>query len=135
MVAPSVYRAGHLCSVVWAVAALFCSWLESAEPLRKVTTRSVRKKLDDHTADVGIICKYVLPAQIPVLLRKVRIPSIPGNNIHDTFPTGTWPDTTRASNGCTGSDVERSGFEFKASLVCRHLPEGNVMSHQKPQSG
>jgi hypothetical protein len=51
-------------------------------------------KLDDHTLEVGIICKFVLPAHFPVLLRKFRTPSIPGNNIYDTFPTGTWPDTT-----------------------------------------
>jgi hypothetical protein len=51
-------------------------------------------KLDDDTVDVGIICKCVLPAQLPVLFRKFRTPSIPGNNIYDTFPTGTWPDTT-----------------------------------------
>jgi hypothetical protein len=45
------------------------------------------------TLDVGFICKYVLPAQRPVLFRKVRTPFIPGNNIYDTYPTGTWPDT------------------------------------------
>jgi hypothetical protein len=77
MVALSVYRAGHVCSNVWTVAALCWSWLESAEPLRNVTS-SVGIKLDDHTFDVGIICKCVLPAQLPVLLRKVRTPSIPG---------------------------------------------------------
>jgi hypothetical protein len=42
-----------------------------------------------------IICKCVLPAQLPVLFRKVRTPSIPGNNISDTFPAGTWSDTTQ----------------------------------------
>jgi hypothetical protein len=35
-------------------------------------------KLDDHNRDVGITCKYVLPAQLPVLFRKFRTPSIPG---------------------------------------------------------
>jgi hypothetical protein len=51
-------------------------------------------KLDDRNLDVGIICKCVLPVQLPVLFRKVRTPSIPGNNIYDTFTTGTGPDTT-----------------------------------------
>jgi hypothetical protein len=55
---------------------------------------SVGIKLDDHTLDVGIICKCVLPVKLPVLFRKFRNPSIPGSNIHYTFPTGTWPDTT-----------------------------------------
>jgi hypothetical protein len=41
-----------------------------------------------------LFCKCVLPAQLPALFRKFRTPSIPGNNIYDTFPTGTWPDTT-----------------------------------------
>jgi hypothetical protein len=31
----------------------------------------VRTKLDNHTLDVGIICKCVLPAQLLVLFRKV----------------------------------------------------------------
>jgi hypothetical protein len=43
---------------------------------------------------VGVICECVLPAQRPVLSWKFRIPSTPGNNIYDTFPIGTWPDTT-----------------------------------------
>ena len=30
---------------------------------------------------------------------------------------------------------EESGYEFKARGVCRHLPEGNEMNHQNPQSG
>jgi hypothetical protein len=34
MVAPSVYRAGHVCRNIHTVAALCSSWLESAEPLR-----------------------------------------------------------------------------------------------------
>jgi hypothetical protein len=46
------------------------------------------------TLDVSFTCECVLPAQRPVLPWKVRIPSIPGNNVYDTFPTGTWPDTT-----------------------------------------
>jgi hypothetical protein len=70
MVAPSVYRVGHVCRNVWTVTALCSSWLESAEPLRKVTS-GVRIKLDDHTLDLSIICKCVLPAQLPVLFRKV----------------------------------------------------------------
>jgi hypothetical protein len=70
MVVPSVYRMSHVCSNVCTVAALCSSWLESAEPLRMVTS-SVRIKLDDHTLDMGIICKCVLPAQLPILLQKV----------------------------------------------------------------
>jgi hypothetical protein len=131
MVAPNVYRAVQVCSIVWTVAALCSIWLGSAVPLRKVMTSSVRIKLYDHTLDVDSICKRVLTAELPVIFRKFRTPSIPGNNIYDTFLTVTWPDTTTAPNGCSGSDVGRSGFEFKASLVC-HLPEGNVMSHLKP---
>jgi hypothetical protein len=77
MVALSVYRSGHVCSNVWTVAALCSSLLKSTEPLRKVTS-SVRIKLYDHTLDVCIICKCVLPAQILVLFRKVRPPSIQG---------------------------------------------------------
>jgi hypothetical protein len=50
--------------------------VESAEPLR--TAMSVCIKLDDLTLGVGIISKCVLPAQLPVLFRKVRIPPIPG---------------------------------------------------------
>jgi hypothetical protein len=53
----SVYRASHVCSNVWAVVALCLSRLESAEPLRK--------KLDNHTLDAGIICECVLPANSP----------------------------------------------------------------------
>jgi hypothetical protein len=48
------------------------------------------------TLNVGFIYECVLPAQRPVLSWKVRIPSILGN-IYDTFPIGTWPDTTRAT--------------------------------------
>jgi hypothetical protein len=76
MVARSVYRAGQVCSNVCTVAALCSSWLESAEPLRKAM--SVWIKLDDHILDMGIICKCVLPAQHPILFRKVRTPSVPG---------------------------------------------------------
>jgi hypothetical protein len=53
------------------VAALCWSWFESTEPLRKVTS-SVRIKLDDHTLDVDIICKCVLPAQLAFLFQKFR---------------------------------------------------------------
>jgi hypothetical protein len=39
---------------------------------------SVGIQLDDHTLDVGIICKCVLPAQIPILFQKAWTLSIPG---------------------------------------------------------
>jgi hypothetical protein len=61
-----------MCVVMNGTVAVLCSsWLESAEPLRKVT-KSVGIKLDDHTLDVGIIYKCVLPAQLPVSFRKVQ---------------------------------------------------------------
>jgi hypothetical protein len=86
MVAPSVYRAGHVCSKVSSVAALCSNWLESAEPLRNVTSSS-RKKVGRSYSWRGyylqvcaacaavlfasvcclwncIICKCVLPAQM-----------------------------------------------------------------------
>jgi hypothetical protein len=75
MVAPIFYRAGLVCSNVWIVAALCWSWLESAEPLRKVTS-SVWIKLDDHTVDVGIICKCVLPAQLYYLQACAAWPTV-----------------------------------------------------------
>jgi hypothetical protein len=78
MVAPRVYLAGRVqvCSYVWIVAALCSSWLETTEPLR--TAMSEWIKLDDNTLDVRIICKWVLSAQLPVLFRRVRTPSIHG---------------------------------------------------------
>jgi hypothetical protein len=59
------------------------SQLESAE-LQK-TAMSVVQYSWSSTLDVGFISECVLPAWRPVLPWKVRIPSIPGNNIYDTF--------------------------------------------------
>jgi hypothetical protein len=58
----------------WTVAALCSSWLESAEPQRKVM--SVERSWSS-TLDVGFICKCVLPAQRPFLFRKFRTRSTP----------------------------------------------------------
>jgi hypothetical protein len=91
--APSVYRTDQAYNNVWTVAALCSSWLESAEPLRKVTS-SVRIKLDDQTLDVDIMCTACPTLR---LTPKGLNPVLPGNNVHDTFPTGTWPGTTYLS--------------------------------------
>jgi hypothetical protein len=99
MVAPSVYRTDHVCGNIHTVAALCSSWLESAEPLRMAT--SVWIKLDDHTVDVGIICKCMLPAQLPILFRKVRTPSIPGT----TFIIRSLPGLGRIQQNYLVSDV------------------------------
>jgi hypothetical protein len=89
MLAPSVYLMGHVCSYVQTVV---CLVLELVQSLWERWW--VWMKLEDHTLDVGIICKCVLSAQLPVLFRKVRTLSISVNNIHAMFPNGTWPDTT-----------------------------------------
>jgi hypothetical protein len=73
----SVYRAGHVYINGQTVAAVCWSWLESAKPLRNVTS-SVWMKLDDHRLVVVIIAECALLAQLPVLFLKVRTPSIPG---------------------------------------------------------
>jgi hypothetical protein len=77
------------------------------------------------------ICKCVLPAQLPVLFRKFRTPSIRGNNIHGTFPTGTWPDTTKwthprthlmmdspraVANGSSGTKINWWSVHFQLEL-------------------
>jgi hypothetical protein len=43
---------------------------------------------------VVITAECVQPPQLPPLIPKVPNPVHPVNNIHDTFPTGTWSDTT-----------------------------------------
>jgi hypothetical protein len=68
-----------MCTVMDGTFVALCwSCLESAQPLRKAM--SVSLKLDNHALDVDIICKCMLPAQLPVLFRKVRNPSIPGTS-------------------------------------------------------
>jgi hypothetical protein len=57
------------------VVVLCWSWLELAELLRNVTSR-VCIKFDDHTLDVGIICKCVLPAQLYYLQVCAACPTV-----------------------------------------------------------
>jgi hypothetical protein len=94
MVALSVYRASHACSYVKTVADLCSSWLESADPQRTVWNK------------VGVLfLTWVLFASVcclpnaPSDSKSFETCPFPRNNIHDTFPTGIWPETTTCCRG------------------------------------
>jgi hypothetical protein len=95
MVAPSVYHTGHVCRNVCTVAALCSSELESAEHLRKVMSSDEQcsNKVGWSYCWRAYYLQVCAACPTPSLIPKGSNPIHPGNNIHDTFPTGTWPDT------------------------------------------
>jgi hypothetical protein len=66
-----VFTARAICAEMYEQLLLYARVVfESGVPLRTVNL-SAGIKLDDHTLDVDIICKFMLPAQLPVLFGKL----------------------------------------------------------------
>jgi hypothetical protein len=83
-----------MCKVMNGTAVALCwSWLEYGEPLRMAI--SVWIKVG---RSYSCVLEVFVACPMPRLIPKGSNPVHPGNNIHDTFPTGTWPGTTYACN-------------------------------------